>query len=171
MSQESGWWFVDALVNYAAMKVFISWSGALIALVALIATGCRTHDDSPSPVKKASVAMPADAKAVSGSYYRGDRLSYNLHLNLNSDGSYDAECKGCLGTYGDARGTWRLDDSRITFSPSRETGMMEGRLRQLDILPFNSGWVLLPTDKEDRKFYDKWGVLEFTCFQNKDRLK
>jgi hypothetical protein len=143
----------------------------LIFLVALITVGCQTRDDAALTVKKATLEMPADAKAISGSYYRGDGTGYNIYLTLKRDGSYAAEWHGCLGKYGDASGTWRLDGDRITFSPSSETDMMKDHLRTLDVMRFEGDWIFLPTAKDDREFYDKWGVCRFSCFQKKDRIR
>lgn len=144
---------------------------AAVALAILITVACRRNDPAPFPVKKASAIVPTNARSISGSYYRGDGTGYNIHLTLKSEGSYTAEWHGCLGKYGDARGTWRLNGSRIMFSPSSETDMMQGHLRTLDVMRFEGDWVFLPTSKEDREFYEKWGVSSYSCFQKKDRQK
>lgn len=143
----------------------------IFILVTVIAVGCRTHDDEPRLVKKASAETPSDAKAISGSYYRGDGKGYNIYLTLKPNGSYAAEWHGCLGKYGDASGTWRLDGSRIAFSPSSETDMMKGHLQALDVQRFEGDWIFLPTSERDREFYDKWGVSRYSCFQKKDKIK
>jgi hypothetical protein len=137
----------------------------------LITVGCRTQDSAPLQAKKGSAETPANTKAVSGSYYRGDGTGYNIYLTLKPNGGYSAEWHGCLGKYGDASGTWRLDGSRITLSPSSEADMMKGHLRTLDVMRFENDWIFLPTDKEDREFYDKCGVSRFSCFQKKGKLK
>jgi hypothetical protein len=116
-------------------------------------------------------AAPTSAKAVSGAYYRGDGLGYNVSLTLRKNGKYTAEWRGCLGKYGEASGTWRLNDKRITLSPSKEDGLMKGHLKSLDVLKFNGDWILVSTEQRDREFYDKWGVSRFSCFQKRMRIK
>ena len=138
----------------------------ILVLVTLIAVGCRTHDDDPRLIKKASAETPSDAKAVSGSYYRGDGTGYNIYLTLKPNGSYAAEWQGCLGKYGEASGKWNLNEKRITFHPSKEEGNLKGHLKSLDVQKFNGDWVLLPTD-----FNEKRGVSRASCYQKLDKIK
>lgn len=112
---------------------------------------------------------PSNAVAVAGSYYRGDGLGYNVSLTLEANGNYSAEWHGCLGKYGEASGKWSLADARITFTPSKEEDMMKGHLKSLDVLKFQGDWILVPTEKHEREFYDKMGVSRFSCFQKKFR--
>jgi hypothetical protein len=120
--------------------------------------------------QKGVVERPADAKAVAGRYYRGDGMGYNVYLTLGPEGTYTAEWHGCLGTYGDAAGNWELADTQIVFTPSKETDMMRDHLRCLDVLKFQGHWIFLSTDKDGRKFYDKWGVSPVSCFQNTNSI-
>jgi hypothetical protein len=113
---------------------------------------------------------PADAKTLAGRYYRGDGTGYNIYLALNPDGTYEAEWRGCLGTYGEAAGDWKLEGTQIVFTPSKETDMMRSHLRGLDVLKFQGHWIFLSTEKNDREFYDKWGVSTHSCFQNTNSI-
>jgi hypothetical protein len=121
--------------------------------------------------EKGTPEVPSSAKAVAGSYYRGDGLGYNISLILKEDGKYTTEWHGCLGKYGEASGKWSLNDKSITFTPSKEEGMMKGYLRSLDIMKFTGDWILVPTEKRDREFYDKWGVNRSSCFQKREKIK
>lgn len=121
--------------------------------------------------KKGIPEAPTSAETVSGSYYRGDGLGYNVSLTLKENGDYAAEWHGCLGKYGVGSGTWQLTDKRISFAPTKEEGMMEGHLQSLDVMKFKGDWILVPTEKRDREFYDKWGISGFSCFQNGKNIK
>jgi hypothetical protein len=111
-----------------------------------------------------------DPKALAGHYYRGDGTGYNVDLTLGADGAYTAEWQGCLGTYGTAAGSWKLTDGLVVLTPSKETDMMRDHLRGLEVLKFKGHWILLTTNQSDRKFYDKWGITAYSCFQNTNSI-
>ena len=134
-----------------------------------VATETHTETYVYKP-QKGVAERPADAKALAGRYYRGDGTGYNIYLTLNPEGTYTAEWHGCLGTYGEAAGDWKLTDTRIAFTPSKETDMMRSHLRGLEILKFQGHWIFLSTNKSDREFYDKWGVSDYSCFQNTNSI-
>jgi hypothetical protein len=115
-------------------------------------------------------AAPIDPKlkALSGKYYEGDGLGYNLSLDLEPDGTYSAEWHGCMGLYGSASGTWSIADSHLTFEPRVEDDMMEGHLRKLDIVNVGDNTVLL--DKNDWELFRVYGVSRGTCFQRRERI-
>ena len=121
--------------------------------------------------EKGTPEAPSSGKAIAGTYYRGNGLSYNISLTLKDDGKYAAEWRGCLGKYGEASGKWSLNDKRITFTPSKEEGMMKGHLRNLAVIKFKADWILVPTDKRDREIYDKRGVYRYSCFQKKEKIE
>ena len=136
----------------------------LVRLELVIAqTSSETYGYKP---QKGVAERPADAKVLAGRYYCGDGTGYNVHLTLTPGGAYTAEWHGCLGTYGEAAGDWKLTDRLVVFTPSKETDMMRGHLRGLEVLKFQGRWILLATNQSDRETYDKWGVSTYSCFQN-----
>ena len=133
--------------------------------------GVETHTEAYDyKPQKGTLERPTDAKTLAGRYYRGDGTGYNIYLTLNPEGKYTAEWHGCMGTYGEATGDWKLNDTQIVFIPSKETDMMRSHLRSLEVLKFRGRWIFLSTDKDDREFYDKWGVSAYSCFQNTNSI-
>ena len=131
----------------------------------------NTHEEPYDYKPQKGVAgCPSDAKGLAGGYYTGDGTGYNVYLTLNAKGTYTAEWLGCLGTYGEASGDWKLTNTQVVFNPSKETDMMRGHLRRLDVLKFQGHWILLSSDKDDREFYDKLGVCAGSCFQNTNNI-
>lgn len=101
-----------------------------------------------SPALPEPLALP-----YAGRYYRGDGLGYNIVLDLENDGSYRGQWRGCLGVYGTAAGKWRVKSSgkarQIVLEPTRETNMMKGHLRILDIIYRDKKVLFLPTSERD----------------------
>jgi hypothetical protein len=116
-------------------------------------------------IEKGIPEAPPNAKAVAGSYYCGDGLGYNVTLTLKDNGTYSGEWHGCLGKYGDASGSWKLSDKRIILTPKKESGMMKGHLKTLDVLKYKNRWIFVQS--LDRDFYDKHGVSDSSCFQRR----
>jgi hypothetical protein len=114
--------------------------------------------------KKASLEAPTDKTVLAGRYHRGDGTGYNVTITLSDASSYTSEWHGCLGKYGEACGTWKLRGRKIRFTPTKEKGMMKGYLTTLEVTKFAEAWILVPMQKEDRDFYEKWGVSQFSCF-------
>jgi hypothetical protein len=114
-------------------------------------------------VEKGVPEAPATPKIIAGTYYCGDGTGYNVTLTLKANGNYAGVWHGCLGTYGDASGSWKLSDKSIVLIPKKETGMMKEHLKTLDVLKYKEGWIFVRTD--DRSFYDKYGVSRSSCFQ------
>src|SRR2546423_9879807 len=131
--------------------------GILFLSLGAILAPCAEEPEKGTPEAR------ANAKAVAGTYYRGDGAGYNIYLTLKENGKYTAEWHGCLGKNGEASGQWTLADKRITFNPSREEDMMKGHLKKLDVLKFRGQWIFVPSD--DRQFYDKYGVSRYSCYQ------
>lgn len=100
--------------------------------------------------------------ALSGEYYRGDGLGYNISLSLHPSGTYEAIWTGCLGTYGTARGSWNVEGNRLQLAPSEAEGMMKDHLNSLDVLDSAGELILIPTDDND--FFLKYGPSSFSCF-------
>src|SRR5262249_7592960 len=114
-----------------AMKTHGCFLVALSCIILVFGVcACFAGEDK----EKGTLEAPRNAKAVAGSYYRGDGTGYNIYLTLDADGKYKAEWRGCLGKYGEASGQWTLKDKQITFKPSKEQDMMKGHLKSLDVL-------------------------------------
>jgi len=119
-------------------------------------------NDAP---KKAAVEAPKDPALLVGKYRRGDGLGYNVTFTLNPDGSYTSDWHGCLGKYGDASGNWTLKGGSVHFTPTKKEGLMKGHLKELEVMKVDESWILVPTEKKAREFYDKWGISSCACFQ------
>jgi hypothetical protein len=100
---------------------------------------------------------------LAGSYYRGDKLGYNVYLQLAPSGTYTARWEGCLGLYGTARGSWTLRDQLIVFHPAEETGMMKKHLRQLHVVRQPLGAFAFVPDLHD-SYYRQYGPDEYGAF-------
>ena len=111
------------------------------------------------------VERPADPKMLAGSYYQGDGLGFNVFLTLDPSNTYTARWYGCLGTYAEASGGWRLADTRIVFTPSMETGAIHSYLESLVVLRYQDQWILVSADKNDSELYDRMGISRVSCFQ------
>jgi hypothetical protein len=138
---------------------------AMLVVLAMVGRNSAQTNTTGVTSKQKAAGAPADTKALAGNYYRGDGLGYNVTLVLRESGEYSSEWHGCLGKYGEAAGKWKLQGERVTFTPSTEKDMMVGHLKTLDVVKIDGEWILVPTDKEDRKFFDEHGASRFTCFQ------
>jgi len=135
--------------------------GTVFLLLGLIAAPGGAEKEKGTP------EAPANAKALAGSYYRGDGTGYNIFLTLKENGKYMAEWHGCLGKYGEASGQWTLVDKRVLLKPAKEKDMMKGHLKSLDVMRYQGQWIFVPSD--DREFYDKYGVSRYSCFQKQSK--
>ncbi len=103
----------------------------------VVASAAGFYGGGSSSVEPAPPRVPvpaADAAKFAETYYNVGVVSKNIQLTLKPDGSYLATWHGCLGVYGEASGNWRLSERTIVLSPFRETGVLEGFLRTLEIL-------------------------------------
>ncbi|MFP7723645.1 hypothetical protein [Lysobacter sp. A3-1-A15] len=64
-----------------------------------------------------------------GTYYSGDGLGRNITVVLRPDGSFSSNWQGCLGVYGQAEGSWRLQGDQLLFHSASEQEMLAGYLR------------------------------------------
>ncbi|HEY3243742.1 MAG TPA: hypothetical protein VGM03_10360 [Phycisphaerae bacterium] len=76
----------------------------------------------------------------------GDYMKEGVGLVLRSDGSFEAALSGCCGTYGTASGSWLLEGNRITLTTSSASGLMKGDLRNLDIVRFYGGRIVVSNE-------------------------
>jgi hypothetical protein len=125
---------------------------AIILLTVAVLTGCSRQ---------------ATLSSLAGSYYRGDGTGYNVNINLAANGTYKAVWHGCLGVYGTASGNWSVDGARIVLSPSSETDMLKGHLRELHIVKHNGQIVFVPDLHDD--YYQKHGPDRYSAFHKQKR--
>ena len=138
---------------------------------ALLFTLTSLDSFSGDKVEKGQPETPSNSKAIAGAYYRGDGLGMNISLHLKNNGKYNAEWHGCLGKYGESSGKWKLKGGRIVFLASKEKGMLTDFLKPLETCRFNGDWILVPTEKPDRRFYEDYGVARMACFQKARRVE
>ena len=83
-------------------------------------------------VGTAGCATDATARATSqdmaGRYYSGDGLGRLVYVTLKPDGEFVSDWQGCLGVYGKAVGTWRLEDDQVVFENQVASGDLAGYL-------------------------------------------
>lgn len=101
------------------MKIYIT------AFVLLIHTVCCCAEKQDNN----RVLLP-------GKYYNGDGLGVNITIQLDSDGTYSSKWNGCLGNYGNSKGTWIANNDYLLFSPVNEDGMMENKLRRMKVIEY-----------------------------------
>src|SRR6266496_2348098 len=119
----------------------------LLPLTLGLLSGCQSH--------RATNNESPTLRPFAGSYYRGNGR-YSISLDLSADGSYNAKGRGCLGSFGVARGSWAVLSDRIALSPTKETRGMKGHLKQFDIVRHDGHLILVQSD--DRAFFDAQGV-------------
>lgn len=96
----------------------MTWLVVCCALL-LVLAGCA-----------ADATVRVSAADLPGTYYSGDGMGRNVTVVLNGDGTFTSDWQGCLGAYGQARGTWLLEGDQVLFSPANEQEMLTGYLRQ-----------------------------------------
>ncbi len=136
----------------------------LVVLLLAIGTLCACQ----FPKKTVAVSNPP-GEGLTGKWYRGDGLGMNISLVLSTGGSYEAVWSGCLGEYGSARGSWVVEADKtgvrhVRFSALEEKGTMAGELTDVEISENRGEPILVPLGK-DRKFFDKYGPSQDSCFQ------
>jgi len=101
-----------------------------------------------------------------GHYYRGNRGDDNVYLELLANGEYKAEWQGYSGVNGIAQGTWSVTNQTVILSPSKETQMVKGYLRELHIIEHRDQQPVLVPDIRS-SYYLKWGPDEYAAFHKK----
>ena len=92
---------------------------ATAALIFVLLTGCV----SDATIRAAPGQLP-------GTYYSGDGLGRMVTVTLQPDGTYFGDWQGCLGVYGEANGTWKLQGDQIIFASTDEHDLLVGYLRR-----------------------------------------
>lgn len=72
-------------------------------------------------VLSAGNGSTADLSPWAGSYYLGDGLGYNNYLKLSQEGTFAYKWEGCLGTYDENTGGYRLEEGILVLSPERRS--------------------------------------------------
>ena len=103
-------------------------------------------------------------------FYKGDGLSENLDLMLLAGGHYTLTLTGCLGLYGAAVGTWRVENRQLYLDPDEEMGTLAKLpIRKLNIRVFTSrdnrfdDTIALVEDR-NLEWLNKNGVDRYGCF-------
>lgn len=63
-----------------------------------------------------------------GRYYSGDGLGRLVYVTLEPNGTFTSDWQGCLGAYGQAGGTWRLEGDQLVFEHQAASGDLAGYL-------------------------------------------
>jgi hypothetical protein len=92
---------------------------ALLVVLLTGAVGCAMDATVRVPIQD----MP-------GRYYSGDGLGRNVYVTLKPDGGFVSDWQGCLGVYGQAEETWRLEGDRVVFEHQAASGELAGYLRR-----------------------------------------
>lgn len=88
-------------------------------LAVMLLAGCATD-----------ATVQTTSSQFSGEYYSGDGLGRLVTVVLRPDHTFQSDWQGCLGVYGKARGTWRLQGDQLVFEPVEEDRELVGYLRQ-----------------------------------------
>ena len=76
----------------------------------------------PAPASAPASFAPAD---IVGEYYSGNGRGVNCYLELNADGQFAFNWRGCVGDYDGNSGPWSLDDGLVILKPT-EANVREG---------------------------------------------
>ena len=68
---------------------------------------------------------------LSGQYYKGDHLGYNVDLILAASGTYSARLYGDVGEYGTWQGHWSIEGNLIALQPPIELKLGKKRFEFL----------------------------------------
>jgi hypothetical protein len=120
--------------------------------VMFILSGC-TKD-----LKTTCCPTPMTEKTLLGAYRGGGTgESGCTWLELRPRGVYTALKMGCMGVYGEEKGSWHLVHSQIVLSASSKSGWQLPKLQQLDVryrrgevvLFKPKGFGVLPSNEDD----------------------
>ncbi len=133
------------------------------AFLVLLLCGCNDTGRTPK-------LLPSNVRpdvTLAGSYYQGDGLGFNLHLDLAADGHFTCKWTGCLGEYGSTQGRWGRDGDKILIAEIRSTGMFkDSPLGNMQIVTYDGDPRLLRD--EDQEFLKDSEMLLFVSFARTD---
>ena len=134
-------------------------------ILAIVLGVLSAHADNPyQSVTNVSLPTVIETNTLVGTYYTGDRLGYNLTLNIDVGGEYSCMWRGCLGVYGTATGTWTIATNTLHLSPKMATHMLKDRpLPPLDVLVFQRQYIFV--DPTLRGYFLKYGPDRVSVFQ------
>ena len=95
--------------------------------IVLAVLGCSTQVPPDSSGQSDNQTVPAVEQTLTGGYYQGDGLGFNLDLHLRENGTFTCSWAGCLGEYGTTDGTWIRVGDRIVVTTDNAVGEFAGR--------------------------------------------
>jgi hypothetical protein len=133
------------------------------ALVATLA-GCTTQHVYPT-VPTVRLPRADERLSLTGKYYQGDGLGWNLYLTLSPTGGYEIAETGCLGEYGRAHGNWTLYDNTLMLHEAGDADKDFIYPRFYEVLVHGNDPVFL--SDITRSYFRDYGVDRFSCFQKR----
>lgn len=76
-----------------------------------------------------------DHSQLTGQYYQGDGLGFNKTLNLSANGTFSYDWTGCLGTYDENQGPFRLEEGVLILSPQKKNIRKSFKVEPARFLP------------------------------------
>jgi hypothetical protein len=140
----------------------------LLTVAWTTAVGLLCAADSSLTKEKDALTPSPNVDDVKGFYYRGSGLAYNIDLILKAGGTYSARWHSCLYKAGEATGKWVLSSNRISFIPPIEGEMLKRPLSSVNAIKSDNEWVLVSSDAEGPKTFEREGITPYSCFQRID---
>jgi len=98
--------------------------------------------------------QPNGMHEYEGRYYLGDGLGVNLYLSLRSDGTFAFSWDGCMGTYDERAGRWRVEGGLIHLDILEPEPDPDGRTMPTPYVPIRWGPRLyLQPEKDLPQFF------------------
>jgi hypothetical protein len=102
-------------------------------------------------------------------FYQGDRLGFNIVMDLKADNSFCLRAYSCLGSFGSASGRWKNAGRILQLTPVREEGFfISNDYRQFQIVPWNSGFAIVRSE-DFREFCFSGPTLD-TCMRPEELI-
>jgi hypothetical protein len=97
-----------------------------------------------------TVATKAPLTPLEGEYYQGDGLGVNWTLRLNGKHEFSFTWSGCMGIYGEASGTWSVENESLRLNPTAVHDMGEKLPQSYEIIRWGARIYLVPRDEMPR---------------------